>query len=455
MTVEASLIPSDDASFIEFGHQFASVDAYWNRYFNVSCSTNDCSYLLLNYEIGHTPLCFVDMRAFNTTSQFSLRNFGADNGSVSYLPCDVFATDDFPETGFPDVTPTHTFSESGGFLLKAFLCNVQDNDTYDNATQLVVKQQTRCDVQCNTSVACFGSHFYFNATEGSTLACTEKFACAFTFMYSLSPVFAVLCSAEASCRGALVLVDADVFQLDCVAKDSCSEMQLDLTIASSASIVCFAASACDQLTVYSNSDNISVTQYNGNQAVHIVTPTGFIDGQLMCDPGDAYMSVSGDAFTSLQDSSYALFGGSLPCESTTFGCTDVDGACSMTYDFGETPQLDAFESFMQCFGPFYLSEVSSLRCAGSCPSSPTSSPTNSPSAAPTLPSQSPTTSPTVAPTDSPSFSPTAAPSASPSPGPTENPTRDPTADPTLLPTGNPSLRPSVDPTASPTRDPTQ
>ena len=93
--------------------------------------------------------------------------------------------------------------------------------------------------------------------------------------------------------------------------------------------------SCKQITINSTTDNINITFYHFNAEVDIITPSGYVpdQGQLDCNPNNAYFSVSGDIYSSLQTSANAVFGGNLPCSSTTFHCTDVSASCIMTYDY--------------------------------------------------------------------------------------------------------------------------
>ena len=220
--------------------------------------------------------------------------------------------------------------------------------------------------------------------------------------------------------------------------------------------------SCKQITINSTTDNINVTFYHFNSEVNIITPSGYVpdQGQLNCNPNNAYFSVFGDTYSSIQTSADAIFGGNLPCSSTTFYCTDVSASCIMTNDYVslESPfvsPIESFQPYMQCYGPFYIDSITNMRCTGSCPSSPTSPPSFSPTGSPTESTEIPTATPTVAPTTSPSGAPVAEPTTSPSSSPTSEPSSEPTtAKPSANPTESPSPSPSVDPTVEPTEAPT-
>ena len=214
LTISASSIPSNQPSFIQFGHESNNISDY-NQ-----------------YKIGHNPLCFYYMDKFNTTTQFSLLNFGPENGTIYYLPCNEFNSTQFPSSLFSkeydSILPTKVFAQSGGFLLDAYHCPESRNTSADE-----------CHIECTTSVSCFASQFLLNSTTQSTMKCAEKFACSFSQIYSKSPQFSVLCETEASCKGAFIHANVDNFTLECISTDSCSEIILWIINTTSANIICY------------------------------------------------------------------------------------------------------------------------------------------------------------------------------------------------------------------------
>ena len=254
LTINSSIIPSNQPSFIEFGHEFKSEEEYYIEYFNSSCSTNGCESIAQNYEIGSTPLCFYHMDAFDTTIQFTLVNFGPENGSISYLPCAELDLSLFPSSVFsqkyPSIIPTTVFAESNGLLLEDYRCpylNLTTNATNRAYTEspALLQSLDECHIECIASVSCFKSHFILNATAQSTIKCTEEFACAFSKIHSTSPQFSIFCETDSACKGTFIHAEnVKEFTMDCIVKESCAEMTVWLDNTISATIVCY------ELSVY-------------------------------------------------------------------------------------------------------------------------------------------------------------------------------------------------------------
>ena len=186
-------------------------------------------------------------------------------------------------------------------------------------------------------------------------------------------------------------------------------------------------SACDSLTIITDSDETKLIMYQYSANILFDTPSGYIKDNLDCDPNNAYVLLTDedyDTFTSLMNSA-AEITGNLPCQDIVFNCVETE-SCSIRYinKSHDYVIFEDFQPYFNCHGPIYFDQLFEIQCIGTCPLSPTQTPTTA-----SLINEPTSTSPTTDPTNSPSAAPTVSP--------TDYPTQSPTNAPSAAPTNNP------------------
>ena len=105
--------------------------------------------------------------------------------------------------------------------------------------------------------------------------------------------------------------------------------RLNIINASETTIICYKVNACDEMTIYSNTNNVTFYFYNYNENINIHLPDELNLDNLHCID-DAYFSFDGNTAydQSILAHTIQLFQSKPPCQDISFEFTNTGHASS-------------------------------------------------------------------------------------------------------------------------------
>eukprot|EP01084_Bolivina_argentea_P274020 466913_1 len=205
----------------------------------------------LHNSSNYNTLYLNDFKPKLLLQTIDLINFGSNNGSVIYNPCDS----------------SNTLNFNGLIIFDEITENMEPNHFYeDNKLQEILQctDLMNCFIEC--AGLCIGSKIISNSVQYTLVSCSSTFSCLQSiFHITESNNVHILCKGDSSCKDAVIEAKyVGLISIECLSHLSCLSATINITNASEIEIRCYSPNACDSITIYSDSNHISLKFYHYN-----------------------------------------------------------------------------------------------------------------------------------------------------------------------------------------------